>query len=103
LLKGSACPILERRLIRRMQLKVAEALRPGLVVVEKLAAGKPFIGFQTGDLSLQNARTLARAEIDYVYLEMEHGPMDFAGLHQFTVGMIDKAGGSGPLPESLQR
>src|ERR1700719_4715699 len=60
-------------------------------VIEKLAAGKPFIGFQTGDLSLQNARTLARADIDYVYLEMEHGPMDFAGLHQFTVGMIDKA------------
>ena len=59
-------------------------------VIEKLAAGKPFIGFQTGDLSLQNARTLARADIDYVYLEMEHGPMDFAGLHQFTVGMIDK-------------
>jgi hypothetical protein len=60
-------------------------------VIEKLAAGKPFIGFQTGDLSLQNARTLAPADIDYVYLEMEHGPMDFTGLHQFTVGMIDKA------------
>ena len=60
-------------------------------VIEKLAAGKPFIGFQTGDLSLENARTLARADIDYVYLEMEHGPMDFDGLHRFTVGMIDKA------------
>jgi 4-hydroxy-2-oxoheptanedioate aldolase len=60
-------------------------------VIEKLAVGKPFIGFQTGDLSMQNARTLARADIDYVYVEMEHGPMDFAGLHQFTLGMIDKA------------
>jgi 4-hydroxy-2-oxoheptanedioate aldolase len=60
-------------------------------VIEKLAAGKPFIGFQTGDLSLENARTLARSDIDYVYLEMEHGPMDFQGMHQFTVGMIDKA------------
>ena len=68
-----------------------EAVKHLNPVVEKLAAGKPFIGFQTGDLSLQNARNLARAEIDYVYLEMEHGPMDFAGLHQFTVGMIDKA------------
>jgi 4-hydroxy-2-oxoheptanedioate aldolase len=46
---------------------------------------------QTGDLSLENARSLARADIDYVYLEMEHGPMDFDGLHRFTVGMIDKA------------
>ena len=36
-------------------------------------------------------RTLGRAEIDYVYLDMEHGPMDFEGLHRFTVGMIDKA------------
>src|SRR5713226_5240510 len=60
-------------------------------VIEKLAAGKPFIGFQTGDLSLENARALARADIDYVYLEMEHGPMDFEGLHRFTIGMIDKA------------
>jgi 4-hydroxy-2-oxoheptanedioate aldolase len=59
-------------------------------VIEKLAAGKPFIGFQTGDLSLENARSLARADIDYVYLEMEHGPMDFEGMHRFTVGMIDK-------------
>jgi len=60
-------------------------------VIEKLAAGQPFFGVQTGDLSLENARGLARADIDYVYLEMEHGPMDFEGLHRFTVGMIDKA------------
>jgi len=60
-------------------------------VIERLAAGKPFIGYQTGDLSLENARAIARADIDYVYLEMEHGPMDFEGLHRFTVGMIDKA------------
>src|SRR5262245_45037397 len=60
-------------------------------VIETLAAGKPSIGFQTGDLSFQNARTVARADIDYVYIEMEHGPMDFPGLHQFTLGMIDKA------------
>jgi 4-hydroxy-2-oxoheptanedioate aldolase len=60
-------------------------------VIEKLAAGKPFVGVQTGDLSLENARALARADIDYVYLEMEHGPMDFEGLHRFTVGMLDKA------------
>ena len=60
-------------------------------VIEKLAAGKPFFGVQTGDLSLENARSLARADFDYVYLEMEHGPMDFEGLHHFTVGMLDKA------------
>ena len=30
--------------------------------IEKLAAGKPFIGFQTSDYSLENARTIARAD-----------------------------------------
>ncbi|MSV35190.1 MAG: hypothetical protein EXQ47_06260 [Bryobacterales bacterium] len=60
-------------------------------VIEKLAAGKPFIGFQTGSLSLEEARTMARSDIDYVYLEMEHGPMDFQGLHHFAIGMIDRA------------
>jgi 4-hydroxy-2-oxoheptanedioate aldolase len=70
------------------QLQTVKHLNP---VIEKLAAGKPFIGFQTGDFSLENARNLARTDIDYVYLEMEHGPMDFEGMHRFTVGMIDKA------------
>src|SRR3974377_709038 len=66
-------------------LSAQEAVKHLSPVIEKLAAGKPFIGFQTTDLSFQNARTLARADIDYVYLEMEHGPMDFAGLPVFHV------------------
>src|SRR5258705_8405748 len=60
-------------------------------VIEKLAAGKPFIGFQTGDLTLGNARTLARADADYVYVDMEHTPLDFPGLNHFAMGMVDKA------------
>src|SRR4051812_44636975 len=60
-------------------------------VIEKLAAGKPFIGFQTGNLSLDNARTLARADADFVYVDMEHTPMDFPALNQFATGMVDKA------------
>ena len=60
-------------------------------VIEKLAAGKPFIGFQTGDLSFGNARTMARADTDYVYVDMEHTPLDFPGLNQFAIGMVDKA------------
>src|SRR5215471_16872713 len=54
-----------------------QALKHLNPVIERLAAGKAFIGFQTGDFSLENARNLARTDIDYVYLEMEHGPMDF--------------------------
>jgi len=60
-------------------------------VIEKLAHGQAFVGAQTGDLSFENARTLARAPIDYVYVDMEHTPLDFQGLHAFNIGMIDKA------------
>src|ERR1051325_9237529 len=60
-------------------------------VIEKLAQGKAFVGVNTGDLSLENARTLARAPIDYVYVDMEHTPLDIAGLHMFNIGMIDRA------------
>jgi 4-hydroxy-2-oxoheptanedioate aldolase len=60
-------------------------------VIEKLAQGKAFVGVNTGDLSLENARILARAPIDYVYVDMEHTPLDIAGLHMFNIGMIDRA------------
>lgn len=59
-------------------------------VVEKLSQGKPFIGVSTGDLSLENARTLARAPIDYVYVDMEHTPLNIEGLHVFLMGMSDR-------------
>jgi 4-hydroxy-2-oxoheptanedioate aldolase len=60
-------------------------------VVERLSQGKPFIGVNTGDLSLENARTLARAPIDYVYVDMEHTPLNIEGLHVFLLGMSDRA------------
>ena len=59
-------------------------------VVDKLARGERVFGVSTYDLSLENARSLARADIDYVYVDMEHGPMDFTALHTFLLGMIDK-------------
>jgi 4-hydroxy-2-oxoheptanedioate aldolase len=61
-------------------------------VIEKLAQGKPFFGVSTSDLSFVNAHMLARADIDYVYVDMEHeAPMDFEALRSFSVNMIDKA------------
>ena len=59
-------------------------------VIERLAKGQPFVGVNTGDLSLENARTLARAPIDYVYVDMEHTPLNFEGLHMFLMGMSDR-------------
>lgn len=60
-------------------------------VIEKLAAGKPFIGVSTEDLSFANANELTRAPIDYVYVDMEHTPFSFDNLYHFTLGTIDKA------------
>ena len=59
-------------------------------VVNKLSRGERVYGVSTYDLSLENARSLARADIDYVYVDMEHGPMDFTALQRFLLGMIDK-------------
>lgn len=60
-------------------------------VVEKLAQGKPVFGVSTTDFSLENARELVRADLDFVRVEMEHTPMNFDTLRTFLIGMIDKA------------
>ena len=62
-------------------------------VVEKLVQGKHVFGVSTSDLSLQNARALARdPHIDYVYVDMEHNAMRFDQLEVFLAGLVDKAG-----------
>ena len=60
-------------------------------VVGKLSRGERVFGVSTYDLSLENARALARSNIDYVYVDMEHGAMDFKALQAFLLGMTDKA------------
>ena len=60
-------------------------------MVGSLARGERVFGVSTYDLSLENARSLARSDIDYVYVDMEHGPMDFAALQTFLLGLTDRA------------
>lgn len=60
-------------------------------MIEKLAQGKPVIGISTADLSIENAHAISRADVDFVRIEMEHGPMNFESLRNFLVGMIDKS------------
>jgi 4-hydroxy-2-oxoheptanedioate aldolase len=60
-------------------------------VIAKLAQGKTVYGLNTGDLSLANARETARAPVDFVYVDMEHNPLDFPALHMFLLGMTDRA------------
>lgn len=60
-------------------------------VIARLAAGQTVYGLNTGDLSLVNARETARAAVDYVYVDMEHNPLDLPALHLFMMGMSDRA------------
>lgn len=59
-------------------------------MIVKLANGEAVLGVSTADFSLENARALARSDIDFVRLEMEHAPMNFETLRTFLIGMIDK-------------
>ncbi len=59
--------------------------------VEKLAQGKPIIGGQTADLSLQNCHSIARLDFDYMYFDMEHGPLSLDGLAFCLAASVDKA------------
>src|SRR6202030_2705146 len=57
--------------------------------VEKLAHGQPMIGGQTDDMSLQNCHSLARLDFDYVYVDMEHGPLNLDGVAYCVAAMVD--------------
>jgi 4-hydroxy-2-oxoheptanedioate aldolase len=60
-------------------------------VIAKLARGETVYGLiNAGDLSLANARETARAPVDFVYVDMEHNPLDFAALNAFLIGMTDR-------------
>src|SRR5919106_4740250 len=58
--------------------------------IELLSQGKAVFGIFSGDRSLDNARALARSELDYVIVDLEHGPYDVETLRAFLLGMIDK-------------
>src|SRR5579864_2796999 len=59
--------------------------------VEKLARGEAIIGTQTDDMSLQNCHSLARLDMDYAYVDMEHGALNLDGLATCIAAMVDKA------------
>ena len=59
--------------------------------IEKLAHGEAIIGGQTNDMSLQNCHAMARLSFDYMYVDMEHGPLNFDGLAYCIAAMADKA------------
>jgi 4-hydroxy-2-oxoheptanedioate aldolase len=58
--------------------------------IELLAQGRATFGILSHDRSLENARSLARSGLDFVFIDMEHGPFDVETLRMFLLGMIDK-------------
>ena len=60
-------------------------------IIERLAQGQVAFGVSNEDMSLENARTLATEDLDWVYIDYEHAPMNFETLRMFLVGMIDRA------------
>lgn len=60
--------------------------------IELLAQGRATFGILSHDRSLENARALARSDLDldFVIIDMEHGPFDVESLRTFLLGMIDK-------------
>lgn len=58
--------------------------------VETLESDAPVFGIFTGDFSLANARALARSELDFIFIDMEHSASDMETLQTFLLGMSDK-------------
>ena len=59
--------------------------------IAKLASGKTVYGVLTQDLSRENARILGRRDTDFVYVDMEHSPLNMDALANFIAAMNDKA------------
>lgn len=59
--------------------------------IELLEAGQATFGIFSHDRSLENARALARSGLDFILIDMEHGPLDIETLRIFLLGMTDRA------------
>lgn len=59
--------------------------------IAKLLSGRPIYGVLTQDLSRENARTLARRETDFIFIDMEHSPLNMDALANFVAASSDKA------------
>ena len=60
-------------------------------VVEKLAAGKPVFGAIISDFSMTSARQWARSGADYVWLDMEHNPLNMETIANFIAFANDRS------------
>jgi len=57
--------------------------------IETLEKGLPVFGLFTANHSPQNARALADSDLDFLFIDMEHAPMDMERLRVFLLGMTN--------------
>src|SRR5438132_1604782 len=57
--------------------------------VDMLAQGQPIYYTGAEDRSYEGGRAAAKTWADYITFEMEHGPYDVRGLHEFMRGLVD--------------
>ena len=60
-------------------------------MIEKLAAGQAVFGPIISDLSMTNARTWARSEADYLWIDMEHNPLNMEAVANFIAFSNDRS------------
>ena len=60
-------------------------------MIEKLAAGEAVFGPIIGDLSKANARTWARSDADYLWIDQEHNPLNMEAIADFLAYSQDRA------------
>jgi 4-hydroxy-2-oxoheptanedioate aldolase len=60
-------------------------------MIEKLAAGKAVFGPIISDFSMSSARTWARSDADYVWIDMEHNPMNMEAVANFIAFSNDRS------------
>lgn len=59
--------------------------------IARLASGRAIYGVLTQDLSRENARILGRRETDFIFVDMEHSPLNMDALAGFVAAINDKA------------
>jgi len=60
-------------------------------MIEKLAAGQAVFGPIISDLSMANAHTWARSNADYVWIDMEHNPLNMEAVANFIAFSNDRS------------
>jgi 4-hydroxy-2-oxoheptanedioate aldolase len=69
---------------------VAEPLGRVNRLIETVQQGKPILGIWCYDHSMRNAAALADSSLNFIIIDMEHGPLDFQVLGQFLQGMLSR-------------